>query len=77
MNSARKEKQNIEFSISFLIFDVFFFRSSAPIKRKHRNVSVNVETRQRSIEREARKLKKNIIFAFVNRPHSRSMRFLC
>ena len=58
-------------------FFFYFLFSRSPIKRKHRNVSVNVETHQQSIEREARKLKKNIIFAFVNRPHSRSMCFLC
>ena len=60
----------------YKFFFIFLF-SRSPIKRKHRNVSVNVETHQQSIEREARKLKKNIIFAFVNRPHSRSMCFLC
>lgn len=68
---------SIFYPLSFFILFFFFLFSRFPIKRKHRNVSVNVETRQRSIEREARKLKKNIIFAFVNRPYSRSMRFLC
>lgn len=85
-NSIRKECKKYRSSSRFffillyfypLFFFIFFFVLRFPIKRKHRNVSVNVETRQRSIEREARKLKKNIIFAFVNRPYSRSMRFLC
>lgn len=86
-NSIRKECKKYRSSSRFFFillyfyplsfFILFFLFSRFPIKRKHRNVSVNVETRQRSIEREARKLKKNIIFAFVNRPYSRSMRFLC